>query len=173
MERNLLLLDLLVVLLALLSPGAQLAALEGPDAYSSLSELYKKGVDLALQQVNSLTRIQQRFLFFKTLTKSETEAGFGTSYIYHNFYIKATKCSRSVVEPNPNKCPFRSDRPLIDCAVCYRTVSGDVAEDPKPYIHCVHKPALTGEAVSKRVEHCKTMSYSHGSPTLLASKGQK
>ncbi|KPP56419.1 hypothetical protein Z043_125963, partial [Scleropages formosus] len=130
-------------LILLLAPGALLVPPEGQTAYNELGESYKKGVDLALQQVNSHSKIQHHFFFFKSLIKSELEAGFGESYIYHNFYVKATTCARKVVDPDPDKCPFRNDRPLIDCAVCYKTVAGVIEKDPKPYIHCIHKPSLT------------------------------
>ena len=39
-----------------------------------------------------------------------------------------------------SECFFQ---PLIDCAVCYKTFAGEIERDPKPYVHCVHKPALT------------------------------
>lgn len=38
-------------------------------------------------------------------------------------------------------CAFM--QPLIDCAVCYKTFREEIEQEPKPYVHCVHKPALT------------------------------
>lgn len=38
---------------------------------------------------------------------------------------------------------FFIPQPLIDCMACYKTFNNVIQENPKPYIHCVHKPALT------------------------------
>lgn len=38
---------------------------------------------------------------------------------------------------------FLSYQPMIDCAICYKTFKGEIQVEPKPYIHCVHKPTLT------------------------------
>lgn len=38
-------------------------------------------------------------------------------------------------------CAFM--QPLIDCAVCYKTLSEEIEPQPKPYVHCIHKTALT------------------------------
>ncbi|KAG7455371.1 hypothetical protein MATL_G00255960 [Megalops atlanticus] len=160
------------LLLLLLTAGAFVALAEGQAAYDQLPDLYKTGVDLALQQLNSHSSIQHYFLFFKSLSKSDVEPGFSVTYIYHNFYLKATKCTRETVDPNPKKCPFRNDRPLIDCAVCYKTFSGEIDSEPKPYVNCVHKPALTEDMKMKRMEHCNSMSYSSGTVTLLGVAGK-
>uniref|UniRef100_A0A3B3T7L0 Retinoic acid receptor responder protein 2 n=1 Tax=Paramormyrops kingsleyae TaxID=1676925 RepID=A0A3B3T7L0_9TELE len=161
-----------VLLIALFVP-ALLAAPEGEKAYNKLSKPYRDGVDLAVQQVNSHSKIQQYFFFFKSMAKTESESGFGVNYIYHNFYLKPTTCTKSTQNASPKNCPFRNDRPMIDCAVCYRTVLGVIDNDPNPYIHCIHKPSLSKEMIQKRAEHYRQMTYSHGAPTLLASKGQK
>lgn len=34
-------------------------------------------------------------------------------------------------------------QPLMDCAVCYKTVNGQIDSPPKPYVHCIQKPRLT------------------------------
>lgn len=34
-------------------------------------------------------------------------------------------------------------QPLIDCAVCYKTLREEIEPQPKPYVHCIHKTALT------------------------------
>ncbi|KAI1902077.1 hypothetical protein AGOR_G00041000 [Albula goreensis] len=159
-------------LLLLLTAGAFVSSAEAQAAYDQLPDLYKKGVDLALEQLRSHASIQHHFFFFKSLTKSEVESGFDVSYIYHNFYLKPTKCSKDTVDPNPKQCPFRNDRPLIDCAVCYKTFSGNIESEPKPYVNCVHKPALTEDMKTKRVEHCNKMAYSSGAVTLLGSTGK-
>ncbi|CAB1340639.1 unnamed protein product [Coregonus sp. 'balchen'] len=157
-----------LLLLMLVSAGVLLSSTEAQEAYSKLPDNYRKGVDLSLQQLNSHSGVKHHFLFFKTLLKSDIEPGFGVSYIYHNFYLKATKCPKGTVDSM--QCKFRNDRPLIDCAVCYKTFAGEIEKDPKPYVHCVHKPALTEEITTSRVEHCNTMGYHSGAPTLLASK---
>ncbi|KAJ8336918.1 hypothetical protein SKAU_G00381380 [Synaphobranchus kaupii] len=155
------------LLFLLLVIGACVSPAEGQAAYDQLPDLYKKGVDLALEQLKSDSSIRHHFFFLKSLSKSNIESRFSVNYIYHNFYLKPTKCSKDTVNPDPKKCPFRNDRPLIDCAVCYKTYSGTVESDPKPYLNCVHKPALTEDMKAKREEHWKKMAYSTGSATLL------
>lgn len=34
-------------------------------------------------------------------------------------------------------------QPLIDCAVCYKTLRDQIEPEPRPYVHCVHRTALT------------------------------
>uniref|UniRef100_A0A4W4EBN8 Retinoic acid receptor responder protein 2 n=1 Tax=Electrophorus electricus TaxID=8005 RepID=A0A4W4EBN8_ELEEL len=148
-----------------------LSSSEGLNDFDKLSDSYKKGVELAIEQVNSHAGVQQHFLFFKSLKQSSIEAGFEVSYFYHHFYLKATKCSRGTENANSKKCAFRNDRPLIDCAMCYKTYREKIEEEPKPFVHCVHRPALTEEMKNTRVEHCNKMGYGSGSPTLLASTG--
>uniref|UniRef100_A0A8C8D7T8 Retinoic acid receptor responder protein 2 n=1 Tax=Oncorhynchus tshawytscha TaxID=74940 RepID=A0A8C8D7T8_ONCTS len=159
------------LLLLLLSAGVLLSSIEAQEAYSKLPDKYRKGVDLALQQLNSHSGVQRHYLFFKSLLKSEIEPGFDVSYIYHNFYLKATKCGKGTVDAT--QCEFRDDRPLIDCAICYKTFAGKIEKEPKPYVHCLHKPALTEDMKTARVDHCNTMSYQSGDTTILASKGSK
>ncbi|TRY90264.1 hypothetical protein DNTS_005121, partial [Danionella cerebrum] len=110
-----------------------------------LQEVHRIGVELALQN-----------------------AGFDVVYIYHNFYLKATTCKRGTENADTSTCAFRNDRPLIDCAICYKTFAGKIESEPIPYINCVHKPALTEEIKKERIDHCNKMGYSSGSPTLLA-----
>ncbi|KAF7667988.1 hypothetical protein LDENG_00037540 [Lucifuga dentata] len=158
------------LLLFLLSSGALLSSGHAQEAYSKLADTYRKGVDLALLKLNSHAGIQHHFLYFRSIVKSDIESGFNLSYIYHHFYLKATKCPKGTVDGTA--CQFRNDRPLIDCAVCYKTFNGGIEPEPKPYIHCVHKPALTEEMKAARVDHCNTMGYSSGAPTLLASTSE-
>uniref|UniRef100_A0A674B4N8 Retinoic acid receptor responder protein 2 n=1 Tax=Salmo trutta TaxID=8032 RepID=A0A674B4N8_SALTR len=159
------------LLLLLFSAGVLLPSIEAQEAYSKLPDKYRKGVDLALQQLNSHSGVQHHYLFFKSLLKSDIEPGFDVSYIYHNFYLKATKCVKGTVDAR--NCKFRDDRPLIDCAICYKTFAGKIEKEPKPYVHCLHKPALTEDMKTTRVDHCNTMSYQSGDATILASKGSK
>uniref|UniRef100_A0AAY4DUW7 Retinoic acid receptor responder protein 2 n=1 Tax=Denticeps clupeoides TaxID=299321 RepID=A0AAY4DUW7_9TELE len=158
-------------LVVLLAAGTLLSSTEAQEAYDNLPETFKKGVDLAVQHVNSHANIQQLFLFFKSLQKSSIDSGFNVNVIYHHFYLKATKCSKATENPDTKKCPFRNDRPLIDCALCYKAFSGKIEENPVPYVNCVHKPVLTEEMKATRVERCNAMGYSIGAATLLASTG--
>ncbi|KAK5878122.1 hypothetical protein CesoFtcFv8_025561 [Champsocephalus esox] len=98
-------------------------------------------------------------------------SGFGVRYLYHHFYLKPTKCAKGTIESISQICAFRNDRPLMDCAVCYKTAADQIETSPKPYVHCIQKPRLTEEMRTTRTEHCKKMSYNSGAPTLLASTG--
>ncbi|CAB1447377.1 unnamed protein product [Pleuronectes platessa] len=161
-----------LLLLLLSGVGALFLACDAQEAYDKLPETYRRGVDLALEKLNSHAGIQHHFLYFRSVTKSDFEGnilGFDVSYIYHHFFLKATKCQRGIADSSA--CRFRNDRPLVDCAVCYKTFRGEVEQEPKPYVHCIHKPALTEEMKVGRVEHCNRMGYSSGAPTLLASTG--
>lgn len=137
------------------------------------TESFQKGIDLAIQQVNSHAGVQNHFLFFKTVEQSSIEAGFDVTYIYQHLYLKATKCSRGTKNADPKTCAFRNDRPMIDCAICYKIYAGEIEKDPKPYVHCVHKPALTEEMKKARVEHCQKGVYGSGAATLLTSIGTR
>ncbi|XP_067290500.1 uncharacterized protein zgc:195173 [Pseudorasbora parva] len=158
------------LLLVLLSTGVFLGTSEAQGDLDKLPENYRKGVELAVEQINSHQTIKSVFLFFKSLDKSDLDGGFGVSYIYHRFYLKATRCPKGTENANPTKCAFRNDRPLIDCGICYKTYDGEIQSEPKPYVHCIHKPQLTQDLLTARVEHCKKMSYANGSPSLLAVK---
>ncbi|KAI3354862.1 hypothetical protein L3Q82_004657 [Scortum barcoo] len=159
------------LLLLFFSAGALFFSSNAQETYSNLPETYRKGVDLALEKLSSHPGIQHHFLFFRSNTKSDIEPGFDVSYIYHHFFLKATKCQKGTVDATG--CQFRNDRPLIDCAVCYKTFRGQIEQEPKPYVHCVHRPALTQEMKTERVQRCNTLGYSSGAPTLLASTGTK
>uniref|UniRef100_A0A3B4YN77 Retinoic acid receptor responder protein 2 n=1 Tax=Seriola lalandi dorsalis TaxID=1841481 RepID=A0A3B4YN77_SERLL len=155
-------------LLLLICAGAALYSAEAQDPYNDLPDNYKRGVDLAMEQLNSHAGVHHHFRFFKSLEKSEIEAGFGAQYLYHHFFLKPTKCPKRTTDSNPQRCPFRNDRPLMDCAVCYKTLQGQIEARPMPYIHCIQKPRLTVEMRTTRTEHCRKMSYNSGAPTLLA-----
>ncbi|XP_037549818.1 uncharacterized protein si:ch1073-406l10.2 [Nematolebias whitei] len=153
-------------LLWLLSVGALLLPSDAVTEYDKLPETYKKGVDLALEKVNSLPDIQLHFLFFESVKKSTFEPGFGVSYINHHFYLKATNCLKGTVG---SRCHFRRDRPLIDCVACYKTYRGEIEQEPEPYVDCVKKPTLTQEMTSARDVQCKAVGYNTGSIMLLSS----
>uniref|UniRef100_A0AAY4DUJ5 Retinoic acid receptor responder protein 2 n=1 Tax=Denticeps clupeoides TaxID=299321 RepID=A0AAY4DUJ5_9TELE len=156
----------LVFLVLLLGAGTLLSSTDADEAYSKLPETFKKGVDLAVQQVNSHANIKQPFNFFKSLDSSE--GSFSVKFIYHNFYLKATTCAKGT--SNLNQCPFRNDRPLIDCTVCYKMYGQNIEVEPKPFVHCVHKPSINLEVRTKRINHCNHMIYLTGSPTIFAVK---
>uniref|UniRef100_A0A8D0CVQ5 Retinoic acid receptor responder protein 2 n=1 Tax=Sander lucioperca TaxID=283035 RepID=A0A8D0CVQ5_SANLU len=155
-------------LLLLFCAGAVLCAVGAQDSYNGLTDYYKKGVDLALEQLNTHAGVHHHFRFLRSLDKSDIESGFGVRYLYHHFYLKPTKCAKGTTESNPQRCPFRNDRPLMDCAVCYKTAADQIESIPKPYVHCIQKPRLTEEMRTTRTEHCKKMTYNSGAPTLLA-----
>ncbi|XP_052399181.1 uncharacterized protein zgc:195173 [Carassius gibelio] len=155
--------------LVLVSAGVFLDTTEAQEDLGKLPENYRKGVEMAMEQINSHQTIQSVFLFFKSVEKSAIDGGFGVSYIYHRFYLKATRCPKGTANADPTKCAFRNDRPLIDCGICYKTHAGEIESEPKAYVHCIHKPQLTQNLLKMRIEHCNKMSYANGSPSLLAS----
>ncbi|KAF4075785.1 hypothetical protein AMELA_G00222800 [Ameiurus melas] len=142
----------------------------GQAELNKLPNGYKAGAELAVEQVNTHTGVQQHFLFFRSLTKSEVDGGFEVKYLSHHFYLKATQCAKGTAATDSSKCSFRNGKPLIDCMTCYKTYRDVIQENPKPYIHCIHKPAVTKEMSKSRRDHCEKMSYSSGSVTLLGVK---
>uniref|UniRef100_M3ZI47 Retinoic acid receptor responder protein 2 n=1 Tax=Xiphophorus maculatus TaxID=8083 RepID=M3ZI47_XIPMA len=138
-------------------------------AYNDLPESFKKGVDLTLERLSSHASILHHFRFFRSLEKSEIEPGFDVKIINHNFYLKATKCPKGTVDAS--SCQFRNDRPLIDCVTCYKTFEGEIEAEPQPYIHCVHRSALTEDMRTTRAEQWEALKYKCGTPTLLSSVG--
>uniref|UniRef100_A0A8C5I646 Retinoic acid receptor responder protein 2 n=1 Tax=Gouania willdenowi TaxID=441366 RepID=A0A8C5I646_GOUWI len=147
---------------------AVLHSAEAQEPYASLPDVYKKGVDLALEQLNSHAGVHHHFRFLRTLDQSSIESGYGVRYLYLHFYLKPTHCTKGTALSNPQACPFRNDRPLMDCAVCYKTLSDQMESIPKPYVHCIQKPRLTAAMANTRMEHCRKMSYNSGGATLLA-----
>ncbi|XP_077592624.1 uncharacterized protein LOC144209930 [Stigmatopora nigra] len=147
--------------------GVPWRSAEAQDVYEMLSEDYKKGVDLALVHLNSHAGVSHHFRFLRSLDKVEAECGFDINYYYHHFHLKPTRCAKGATSTNQN-CPFRNDRPLMDCAVCYKTQENQILPDPTPYVHCIQRPRLTQDMVTTRTEHCKQMNYNTGGLTLLA-----
>ncbi|KAK2886622.1 hypothetical protein Q8A73_020568 [Channa argus] len=156
-------------LLLLVCAGAVLFSAKAQDSYDGLPDNYKKGVDLAFDQLNSHARVNHHFRFLKSVERSDIEAGFGVRYLYHHFTMRPTRCAKGTTDSTPQRCPFRNDRPVMDCAVCYKISAHGIEPTPTPYVHCIQKPRLTEEILVNRVEHCKKMSYNSGAPTLLAS----
>lgn len=60
-------------LLLLVCAGAVLYSAEAQDPYHELPDDYKKGVDLALGQLNSHAGVHHHFRFLKSLEKSDIE----------------------------------------------------------------------------------------------------
>ncbi|PWS22526.1 hypothetical protein DKP78_17925, partial [Enterococcus faecium] len=58
-----------IVTVLLLTAGI-FSCTDAQEAYSKLTEPHKKGVDLALQQLNSHPKMKHHFLFFKSLQNS-------------------------------------------------------------------------------------------------------
>ncbi|KAM8881041.1 uncharacterized protein ACB058_001323 [Synchiropus picturatus] len=155
------------LLLLLLAAAALLESTDGQQLYDKLPDSYKAGVDLALEKLRDHAGIQNHFLFFRSIAKSSLEPGYGVTFIYHHFHLKATNCSRGTNDTS--NCQFRHDRPLIDCGVCYNLFDGAIEPEPRPYVHCMHRPLLTEEMKSKRLQHCNALGHSRGAHTLLAS----
>ncbi|KAL1006895.1 hypothetical protein UPYG_G00078600 [Umbra pygmaea] len=155
------------LLLLLVSAGVLMSSTDAQEAYTKLPDIYRKGVNLALDKLNSHSGVQHHFLFFKSLQDYDTESGFDVHYIYHNFYLKPTNCVKGTVNPNPQRCQFKNNRPLMDCAVSYKTFAGEIEKDPKPYVDCIQKPKLTEATKTTRLEHFRKMSYTSGTHTLL------
>uniref|UniRef100_A0A3Q3DHQ9 Si:ch1073-406l10.2 n=1 Tax=Hippocampus comes TaxID=109280 RepID=A0A3Q3DHQ9_HIPCM len=172
------------------------ASTQAQEAYGKLEETFRKGVDLSLEKLSEHAAIQNHFLFFKSVTKSNVEAGFDVVFIYHRFYLKATRCPKGTEDPAG--CTFRNDvvsgppkqkkmqrdnlaelfspvsfQPMIDCAICYKTFQGDIEAEPKPYLNCLRKPSVTPEVQASRMEQCNRLAYSSGGTNLLASTGTK
>lgn len=59
--------------LLLLLLSALLCSANAREAFNQLPDSYKKGVDLALQQLHSHAGVQHHFLFFRSLMKSDIE----------------------------------------------------------------------------------------------------
>lgn len=60
----------LLLLVVLLTAGVSLNDAQ-EDSFRKLPEIYKKGVELALHQINEHDGIQNHFLFFKTIHQAE------------------------------------------------------------------------------------------------------
>ncbi|CAN9506409.1 unnamed protein product [Ophioblennius macclurei] len=148
--------------------AAALCLAQAQGTNNELPDNYKKGLDLVLEQLSSHAGVTHHFRYLRSLEKSEIESGFGVRYLYHHFYLKPTRCAKGTTESNSQRCPFRNDRPLMDCAVCYKMSSDQIEASPRPYVHCIQKPRLTQEMITTRLEHCRKMSYNSGAPTLLA-----
>ena len=71
----------LVELLLLVTAGILLSSTEAQEAYNRLPDGYRRGVDLALKQLNSFDGVQHHFNYFKSLLKSNIEVLYGLSLL--------------------------------------------------------------------------------------------
>ncbi len=74
-----------VLLLLLFSVGAVFFSSNAQEAYNKLPDTYRKGVDLALEKLNSHAGIQHHFLFFRSISKSDIEVLYSMSAFLSQF----------------------------------------------------------------------------------------
>uniref|UniRef100_A0A8C6U8J0 Retinoic acid receptor responder protein 2 n=1 Tax=Neogobius melanostomus TaxID=47308 RepID=A0A8C6U8J0_9GOBI len=115
-----------VAQLLLFSALLYVAAAQNP--YNDLPVGYRRGVDLALEQLNSSTAVPHHYRLFWTVEKTESNSGQGLKYLYHHFHLKPTRCAKGTTGTNAQRCPFRNDRPLMDCVTCYKTSSDQIEQ---------------------------------------------
>lgn len=69
-------------LFLLVCAGALLCSVQAQDPYNQLPENYKKGVDLALEQLNAHTGVHHHFRFLRSLEKSDIEVKQESGFIF-------------------------------------------------------------------------------------------
>ncbi|KAK2870312.1 hypothetical protein QQF64_021729 [Cirrhinus molitorella] len=141
---------------------------EAQESFSNLPDIYKKGVELV---INSHDSIQNHFLFLESIHHAEIEAGFDVTHIYHNFYLKATKCKSGTDNADTTACEFRNDQvqEVVDCVICYKISAGEIDEMPKPYFNCMLPQLLSKEIKREREIGCFHAGFGHLTPTPLPS----
>uniref|UniRef100_A0A3B5LZF1 Retinoic acid receptor responder protein 2 n=1 Tax=Xiphophorus couchianus TaxID=32473 RepID=A0A3B5LZF1_9TELE len=157
-----------LLLLLLVCAGGLLLPAEAQDSYDQLPTVDKAGVDLALEQLLTNSGVKHHFRFLKSVEKNERDEGFGVRFLYHHFHLRPTRCAKGTAASDSRICPFRNDRPLMDCAVCYKTVDEQIETTPEPYVHCIQRPRLTEEMTTTRMNHWKKMTYKTGGATIMA-----
>lgn len=75
-------------LLLLVCAGAVLCSAKAQDPYDELPLNYRKGVDLAFDQLNSHARVVHHFRFMKSVEKSEMEVNVKSEFITFFFHGK-------------------------------------------------------------------------------------
>uniref|UniRef100_A0A3B3W0R9 Retinoic acid receptor responder protein 2 n=1 Tax=Poecilia latipinna TaxID=48699 RepID=A0A3B3W0R9_9TELE len=155
-------------LLLLVCAGGLLLPAEAQDSYNQLPTAVRAGVDLALEQLTSHASVKHHFRFLKSVEKKERDEGFGVLYLYHNFHLRPTRCAKGTPASDSRVCHFRNDRPVMDCAVCYKTVNEQIETTPEPYVHCIQRPRLTAEMTTTRLDHWKKMTYRTGGASIMA-----
>nr|XP_015810213.2 uncharacterized protein LOC107382553 [Nothobranchius furzeri] len=154
-------------LLLLACAAVVLHAAKAQDSYNGLPDSFKTGVDLVSEQLTSSSNVKLHFRFWKTVNKSQHEAGFRQKFLYHHFHLKPTWCAKGKGASNSQSCAFRNDRPLMDCAVCFKMSPEGIEYNPMPYVHCIQRPRLTKEMITERTQQCKKVNYNTGGATLL------
>ncbi|MEQ2205876.1 hypothetical protein XENOCAPTIV_016932 [Xenoophorus captivus] len=74
-------------LLLLVCAGALLRSAEARDPYDQLSDSYKKGVDLALEQLNTHVGVKHHFRFLRTVEKREHDVSLSFTQNIHKGFI--------------------------------------------------------------------------------------
>lgn len=72
----------------LLAAVVFLTSAEAQSSFSKLPDTYKKGVELAVQNVNAHEGVQQHFLFFKTIEKSQIEVRLSPFVSFTNCFFQ-------------------------------------------------------------------------------------
>lgn len=70
-------------LLLLVCAGAVLSSAQAQDPYNQLPDNYKKGVDLALEQLNSHAGVHHHFRFLRSLEKSDIEVNLESEFMIY------------------------------------------------------------------------------------------
>lgn len=68
-------------LLLLVCAGAVLYSAQAQDQYDQLPDNYKKGVDLAFEQLNAHAVVQHHFRFLRSLEKSDIEVNLESEFM--------------------------------------------------------------------------------------------
>lgn len=94
--------------LALLLVAGVLSSAEAQSSFSKLPDSYKKGVELAEQNLNAHEGVQHHFLFFKTIQQSQIEVNLSLCFL---FVFSLSDCflrdlTRSDVIPTFVSFPF-------------------------------------------------------------------
>ncbi|MEQ2314994.1 hypothetical protein AMECASPLE_017617 [Ameca splendens] len=74
-------------LLLLVCAGALLHSAEAQDPYDQLSDSYKKGVDLALEPLNTHVGVKHHFRFLRTVEKREHDVSLSFTQNIHKGFI--------------------------------------------------------------------------------------
>ncbi|XP_028659903.1 uncharacterized protein si:ch1073-406l10.2 isoform X2 [Erpetoichthys calabaricus] len=156
-----------VQLLLLLLCAGVLEVLTNNNEYSNLPQLYQNAVDLTMKQFTERIKATTEYGFYSLTGQKEDE-----SIKYHklNFFLRQVICEGN------NVCRFNSNRPLIDCVMCFIS-NGDNVKDGASFSHCIIRPAFLqkqNKIRSERGKGCSGVITEHGhrtgGETLLALK---
>ena len=79
-------------LLFLVCAGAVLYSAQAQDSYNELPDYYKKGVDLALEQLNTHSGVHHHFRFLRSLEKSDIEVKDGVCDLFFDQFLAWRGC---------------------------------------------------------------------------------